>query len=259
MKDILLVDTDAKGVRTLTLNRPERRNALDETLIGELLRELLQAEEDAAVRVVVITGAGASFCAGADLQWLHDHARDAVDLLEQAAHHIGELMAAVQQLRKPSIARVNGPARAGGAGLVCCCDIAVAVGHADFAFTEVRLGLLPAVIAPYVDAAIGSRHGRRYLLSGETLDSRQALAIGLVHEVVAAEALDATVRSVADALLLGGPHAQAETKRLLAKLAVGEQLSVADRCRLLTRLAVSEEGREGIAAFLEKRKPRWQP
>ncbi|MGQ0659074.1 MAG: enoyl-CoA hydratase-related protein [Chromatiales bacterium] len=254
----LRLETDARGVRTLTLNRPERRNALDGVLISALLQALRLAEEDADVRVVILTGSGETFCAGADLRWLYGEAQGATETLEEAGAEIGALVAALQEVSKPVIARVNGPARGGGVGLICACDIGVGTPEATFAFTEVRLGLLPAVIMPAVIGAIGARQARRFLLSGEIIESDEALAIGLVHAVVAPRVLDVTVQSIAEALLQGGPQALAETKRLLGELTTGTTLSLDDRCRRLTRLAASEEGREGIAAFLEKRKPRWQ-
>ncbi len=258
-ENTLQVESDARGVRTFRLNRPERRNALDGVLISELLQALRDAEDDAGIRVLILTGSGETFCAGADLHWLHSQAQNATEQFAEAATQIGALIAALQEVSKPVIARVNGLARGGGVGLLCACDIAVATPDASFAFSEVRLGLLPAVIMPCVITAIGARQARRFLLSGETIESDLALAIGLVHEVVAPGWLDETVRDITEALLLGGPQALAETKRLLGELTAGTPVSLDDRGRRLTRLAASEEGREGIAAFVEKRKPRWQP
>jgi len=255
MSEILLLQTDERGVCTLTLNRPEYRNALDGILISEILQALRRAAEDPAIRVVILAGSGDAFCAGADLRWLHGHGT--LERIDQAGGEIGALMAALQELRKPTIARVQGAARGGGAGLVCCCDVVVAAIDATFAFSEVRLGLLPAVIAPCVLGAIGPRQARRYLLSGEIIDSERALAIGLVHEVVKLELLGAAVEKIVAALLQGGPHVVSETKRLLTTLASGTQMSLSQRSDLLTRLATSPEAQEGIAAFLEKRKPSW--
>lgn len=259
--NVLLRTVDARGVVTLTLNRPDRHNAFDVTTLIEL-GEIVQAlERDAAVRVVVLTGSGNSFCSGADLDTAKAlaHADETLNLKE--AQRLADVLARLANLSKPTVARVNGNAFGGGVGLIACCDIAVASTQARMALSEVRLGLAPATISPYVIAAIGPRQAHRYFLTGESLSAEEARRLGLVHEVAPPGSLDVAVESIVAALLLGGPQAQRECKELIrevARTAGGpdetERRATAQR---LARLRVSEEGRDGVNAFLEKRKPRW--
>jgi methylglutaconyl-CoA hydratase len=214
---------------------------------------------DAAVRVVVLTGAGRSFSAGADLNWMGRTASysEAENLADARA--LARLMQTLNELPKPTVARVNGAALGGGTGLVACCDIAIASERAVFGTTEVRLGLIPAVIGPYVLAAVGARHARRLMLTGERISAAEALRLGLVHEVVAPEALDAAVERVAAELLKGGPAALAAAKRLIGDLA-GRPLVpdlIDDTARRIAALRAAPEAREGIGAFLAKRAPGW--
>jgi methylglutaconyl-CoA hydratase len=254
----LLVQVDGRGVCTLTLNRPKQRNALDNTLIEALRMQLQVLHQDPAIRVVVLTGQGTAFCSGADLRWLHPMSGASMAANLADARQLAELLAALYQLDKPIVARVNGPAYGGGLGLMACCDIAIAVKTANFAFTELRLGLVPAVIAPYVLAAIGAREARRYFLSAETLSAEDGLRIGLVHELAAPEQLDEVVTRHIDALLKAAPLASAECKQLLRRLSpVSEELREVT-AETFARLRVGSEAREGITAFLEKRKPSWQ-
>jgi methylglutaconyl-CoA hydratase len=255
MTEALLVQTDSRGVCTLTLNRPERHNAFDDHLVSALLARLREVEAEASVRVVILTGAGASFCSGADLEWMRAMAKYDEQANRQDARRLAELMAVLNDLPKPTIARVNGPAYAGAVGLIACCDVAIASTQAQFALTEVRLGLAPAVISPYVIAAIGVREARRLFLTAERISADEARRIGLLHEVVSAGALAEAVEKQVQYLLKAGPNALRECKRFVLALASGAASeATAD---LIARLRVSAEGQEGMAAFFEKRKPDW--
>jgi methylglutaconyl-CoA hydratase len=253
---------DPHGVATVTLDRPAKHNAFDDALIAELTEKLLQLGRDPAVRVVVLTGAGPSFSAGGDLEWMRSMARFTEAQNLEDADRLAELMSVLDTCPKPTVARVNGQAYGGGVGLIACCDVAIAVEGARFALTEVRLGLAPAVIAPFVINAIGERHARRWFLSAEAFDAARAREVGLVHEVVPAAGLDAAVTAVVDALLAGGPVAQAQAKQLLLK-ARPRSAAAARELRKLTvrtiaQLRAGAEGQDGLAAFLEKRAPGWK-
>ncbi|RPE81986.1 enoyl-CoA hydratase/isomerase family protein [Vulcaniibacterium tengchongense] len=246
-------------VARVRLNRPELHNAFDAVLIAALTGALQAAARDGAVRAVVLEGEGPSFSAGADLHWMRGMA--AADEAEnrEDALALARLMRTLDELPKPTIARVHGAAFGGGVGLVACCDIAVAADGTKFGLTESRLGLLPAVISPYVVEAIGARQARRWFATGETFDAATALRLGLVHEAVPAEALDAAVQRQIDLLLKAGPHAAAAAKALVRRVAAGpdrDRLD-ADNAALIAQLRVSPEGQEGLSAFLGKRPPSW--
>ncbi len=251
----------AGGVGRLKLNRPERHNALDEQLIHDAHRAFDLLAGNPAVRVIVLCSDGPSFCAGADLEWM----KRASHLDGQAnfndARQLAALLYAIATCPKPVVARVQGSAYGGGVGMISVCDIAIGVEGAQFALTEVRLGIAAATISPYVLAAIGARQARRLVLTGERFDAHRAKGYGLLHEVVAADQLDAEVDRVIALLLLGGPAAQAAVKDLIRDVE-GEPLSreLTDAtARRLAEIRASREGREGITAFLEKRKPNWVP
>ncbi|HXH03855.1 MAG TPA: enoyl-CoA hydratase/isomerase family protein [Candidatus Competibacteraceae bacterium] len=248
-----------KGIATLTLNRPELHNAFDDALITELTLELQRLDADPAVRAVVLAAAGRSFSAGADLNWMKRMAGYSFEQNLDDARALAKLMYTLDTLAKPTVARVQGAAFGGGVGLVACCDIAIAADSASFCLSEVRLGLIPAVISPYVVRAIGERQARRYFVSAERFDAREALRIGLVHQVVAPVELDGAVADLLDTLLGNGPAAMVEAKRLaqfVARTPFGAE-QIADTARRIAERRASAEGREGIAAFLEKRKPAW--
>ncbi len=255
----ILTETDA-GVGIVTLNRPERHNAFDDAMIAELREAMRDMATDAAVRLVVISSTGKSFCAGADLKWMQ---RAAGYSLEENRNDAGELAAmllAVSTCPKPVIARVQGPAYGGGVGLVAACDMAVATFEAKFALTEVKLGLIPAVIGPHVIAAIGERYARRYMLTAEAFSAAEAYRIGLIHEMVADETgLDAAVGEWAAALLRNGPRALAECKALIRSVSNRPlEPGVVDyTVERIAHVRVSPEGQEGLGAFLQKRKPEW--
>lgn len=251
----LEVRIDGDGVARLTLNRPQRHNAFDGALVAALHDAIGALDRDPAVRVVVVTGAGASFCAGADL----GHMRAMADAGEaenfRDALALAEMLAALDACSKPLVARVNGDAFGGGIGLIACCDIAIGLAGARFALSEVRLGLVPATIAPYVMAAIGGRAMRRYALTGERFDGARAREIGLLHEAVAdTAALDAAVGRVVADLCLGGPQAQAEAKSLLREVAGAPRGGALGRStsHRLARLRTSEEARARLQAFLAR-------
>lgn len=251
--------TDTRGVATLTLNRPDVHNAFDDALIAELDRLLAQLTDERAVRVVVLAAAGRSFCAGADLHWMRRMAAFDEQQNVEDALRLARLLRRLDRLPKPTVARVQGAALGGGVGLVACCDIAVAARGAVFALSEVRLGLIPATISPYLVAAVGARAARRYVLTGERFGAEEALRIGLVHEVAGDDELDAAAERIVAALLQGGPVSIAAGKELVAHVAASanDQALLAETARRIARARAGDEGREGIAAFLEKRRPRW--
>jgi methylglutaconyl-CoA hydratase len=258
-ESLFRVDRRERGVVWLTLDRPEIHNAFDDRLIVELTAELARLGADDAVRVVVLTGAGRSFSAGADLNWMRRTATygEAENLADARA--LARLMQTLNELAKPTVARVDGAALGGGTGLVACCDIVVASQRAVFGTTEVRLGLIPSVIGPYVLAALGPRHARRLMLTGERISAAEAARLGLVHEVVTAEQLDAAVERVVAELLKGGPAALTAAKRLIGDLAgrpIGPDL-IDDTAQRIAALRATPEAREGVGAFLEKRTPGW--
>ena len=260
MSESVLV-TRSGSVATIALSRPKVHNAFDDALIADLTRALVDCEIDAGVRCVVLTGAGASFSAGADLNWMRAMASASEADNRDDALRLATLMRTLNFLAKPTIARVNGAAYGGGVGLVACCDIALGVDGAKFALSEVKLGLVPAVISPYVIAAVGARHARRLFISGEVFDAATAARVGLLHEHVAADALDAAVDRVVHFLGKGGPLAQSAAKRLALRVAgvtreAAERID-ADNAQLIAHLRASAEGQHGLAAFLDKTAPDW--
>ena len=255
----VITDVAGNGRATVTLNRPDVHNAFDDELIASLTGQLEGLEKNDAVRVVVLTGAGKSFSAGGDLNWMKRTASYSEDENLADAAALARLMNTLHGHSKPTIARVQGDAYGGGVGLIACCDIAVAVETARFSLSEVKLGLIPAVISPYVVAAIGGRQAGRYMLSAERFDGAEAKRIGLIHEVAAPDALDVAVNGIVESLLANGPKAMAEVKALI-RAVTGRPIEAslnADTAARIARIRASEEGREGVAAFLEKRKPDW--
>ncbi len=248
-------------VAVVVLARPDVHNAFDETLIAELTRTLAALDADPGVRVVVLAGQGKSFCAGADLNWMqrmagYGHAENLAD-----AGALANMLATLDRMAKPTIARVHGAAYGGGVGLVACCDIAIAAQEATFSLSEAKLGLIPATVGPYVVAAIGARQARRYFLSAERFTAAEALRIGLVHDVVPGDAIDLRLDTLIDALLVAGPRAQAESKALIRSVAARriDDAVIADTVEWIAGVRASPEGREGVAAFLERRRPAWLP
>ena len=247
------------AIARLCMDRPALHNAFDDALIAGLMAALEALACDDAVRVVVLEGSGASFSAGADLNWMRGMAAASEDANREDSLRLAKLMRTLDELPKPTIARVQGAAFGGGVGLVACCDIAIAAEEARFGLTESRLGLLPAVISPYVIAAIGTRNARRYFATAEIFDAAEALRIGLLHDVVAADELDAAIDRQLALLLKAAPHASADAKRLVreASAATDRDRLDHDNAALIAALRVSAEGQEGLGAFLDKRKPSW--
>ena len=262
MTDSILQNLDKHGVLTLTLNRPEVRNAFDDTQIALLTGTLLKSDRDPSVRVIVLTGSDNTFCSGGDVTWMQRTASLDMSQNYEDALQLAELMSVLNSLGKPTIARVNGAAYGGGVGLIACCDIAIASLSASFALSEVRLGLIPAVISPYVIAALGPRQSRRYMLTGEVFNAAHAVKLGLIHEAVEHEALDHHIEHIVSTLLKGGPMALRESKELIALVSHTDRSSnhtISRRtAEVIAQIRVSPEGQEGLGAFLEKRKPSWE-
>jgi len=256
----LITEISGRGVATITMCRADVHNAFDDELIDRLRRELQGLENDPTVRVVVLAAEGKSFSAGADLNWMKRMAEyDRAENLEDAKN-LGKLMAVLFRMRQPTVAMVQGPAYGGGVGLVACCDVAIASEDAHFCLSEVRLGLIPAVIGPYVIEAMGERQATRYMLTAEKFSAERARELGLVHEVVPADRLADKRNEIVDALLRGGPRALSEVKNLVSYItnsATQDEKVVRDTAGHIARVRATEEGQEGVAAFLEKRKPKW--
>ncbi|NND64868.1 MAG: enoyl-CoA hydratase/isomerase family protein [Gammaproteobacteria bacterium] len=247
-------------VATVTINRPEVHNALDPDTIQSLTNAFTQLNDNSDVRVVVLTGEGKSFCAGADLAWMKKTAELSEAENVQDALYLAELMHALDGLHKPTVARVNGHAFGGGVGLLCCCDVVVAQENALISLSEVRLGLTPSVISPFVVNAIGVRNARRLFLTAEKQSAEQAKTMGLAHEVVTADELDDKVSFFVNELRQGGPLALHHAKRLARSYAFdASRLDELKRetAKMMGQLRVSPEGQEGFKAFLEKRPPSW--
>lgn len=255
-----MLQTDIKdGIATIRMNRPDVHNAFDDVLIAALTAELRRLDELPEARVIVLAANGKSFSAGADLNWMQRMANYSREENLRDAMALAELMRTLDGIKKPTIARVQGAAFGGGVGLVACCDIAIASTEAGFSLSEVRLGLIPSVISPYVIAAIGEREARRYFLTAERFDALEARRIGLVHDVVDAGALDEAVANMAAHLIKGGPQALAAAKKLIADVSrrpMDDDLST-ETARRIAAIRVGSEGREGLAAFFEKRPPAW--
>jgi len=255
-----LVVDKKDGVARVTLNRPDVRNAFDDALIASLTNAFAELDRDATIKVVVLAGNGPAFCAGADLNWMKRMAGYSYDENLRDARALAEMLATLDGLDKPTIARVHGPAFAGGTGLVAACDIAVGTPEATFCFSEAKLGLSPATISPYVMRAIGARAASRYFLTAEVFDAAEALRIGMLSALVPTAELDAAVDGLIQHLLAGGSEAHARIKDLIRQVAARpiDSALKSDTARRIAEIRASPEGREGIAAFLEKRKPSWK-
>jgi methylglutaconyl-CoA hydratase len=261
MRESLAIERQGP-VGLVTMNRPDKHNAFDDVLIRELTEALRSMEAEDGIRVIVLSAAGRSFSAGADLNWMRRMADFSKDENQRDAMGLGALMRTLAFLRKPTIARVQGAAYGGGVGLVACCDVAIALHSATFCFSEAKLGLIPAVISPYVIAAIGERAARRYFVTAELFEAAEAWRLGLVNELAATEGeLDEKVGLIVDAALACGPAAQREAKELIRAVAgrpIHSEL-IQDTAERIAKIRSSPEGREGVSAFLEKRRPAWVP
>jgi methylglutaconyl-CoA hydratase len=261
MTDNVLLSVDQRGVATITMNRHEVHNAFDAAIVGRLTELLVELKARKDVRVIVLTGEGKSFSAGADMNWMRSMATFTEEENVEDALHLADLMSLLNGMPVPTIARVNGHAFGGGVGLVACCDIVIASSDAKFCLSEVRLGLVPAVISPYVIAAIGERNARRFFLTAERMSAKLARRAGLVHEIAKDLKLDDAVEHQIGMLLKGGPEALRESKELVFTIAHrGESASEALKRRtaeIIAHIRVGAEGQEGLSAFLEKRAPAW--
>ena len=257
----LTITTRRPGVAQVTMNRPEVFNAFDEAMIGELDAAFAQLISDDTVRVIVLAGAGKHFSAGADLQWMQRASSASLEWNVADARRFAGMLARIESCPKPTVARVQGAALGGGVGLACACDIAIATEGASFSVSEAKFGILPSVIGPYVTNAVGKRQAKRLALTTERIGAAEALSIGLVQQVVAADALDAAVDATVAQLLAGGPQAQREIKQLFAQLQVGPVTPavVELTAQTIARVRGTEEAREGFAAFLAKRPAGWIP
>ncbi len=257
--ETLQIALDGRGVARIIMNRPEVFNAFDEAMIAELGQAVARCVADPAVRVIVLAGAGKVFSAGADVQWMRRAAAASQEANLADARRFADMLHAIATCPKPTIARIHGLALGGGIGLACACDIAVASSEAKFAVSEARLGILPAVIGPYLIEAVGPRQARRLALTASRIDAQTALQMGLVHAVVELPELDAAIEHWSTELLASGPVAQTEIKQLFDQLAAG---AIDDETRELTartiaRVRMGDEAREGFAAFLAKRPAAW--
>lgn len=246
-------------VAQITLDNPDKRNAFDDTIIASLTEAFEKAGNDDSVRVVVLQATGKHFSAGADLNWMRAMGKLDAQQNRDDALKLARLMQAIDQCPKPVIARVQGAAFGGALGLICAADMAVAADNARFCLSEVKLGIVPAVISPYVVRAMGARQANRYFMTAEVIPASKAVALGLAHEVVPESELDEAVNSLITALLSAGPRAQIEARNLIARVSDGpiDQSMLNDTADLIARLRTGEEGQEGLSAFLEKRTANW--
>ncbi len=258
-EQVLITTIDKRGVARLTMNRPEIRNAFNEELVGGICDAMGRLNNDANVRAIVLTGSGKAFSAGADLNMMKRAANFSAAENKDDARRLAHMLSSIYHSPKPTIALVNGPAMGGGLGLIAACDIAIGADTAFFALSEARLGLIPAVISPFVIQAISVRQARRYFLSGERFDAATATELGLLHKVATVDALNDELDSLLGELLACGPGAQALAKELIRKVSfrpVGDAV-MEETAGMIAKTRASEEGKEGISAFLEKRKPIW--
>ena len=259
MKYKTLQITVQHGVAVIWMNRPEVRNAFNETMIAELTQAFKAADADKDLRAVVLAGHGPAFCAGADLNWMKKMSGYSLRENHADALELATMLNTIYMMKKPTVARVHGPAFAGGMGLVAACDIAVAAQDAEFCLSEVKLGLTAATIGPYVVAAIGERHARRYFLTAERFTAAEAFRIGLVHDIAPMAELDTGVNALLGYLVAASPTAIAASKDLIRSVARRpiDQAMIADTAARIAAARSSADGKEGIHSFLEKRKPAW--
>ena len=257
----VLCEIDDRGVAYVTLDRPDVRNAMNEVLIADFLATLEQVAAADSARFMVLTGNGEGFCAGGDLNWMRRTADYDFQENYDDALRLGRMMRLLYEMPKPTLALVNGAAFGGGMGLVAGCDIAIAAQEAKFSLSEVKLGLIPATIAPYVVRAMGERNARRYFISAEIFGGQEAYDMGFVHQAVPRAELAAAGEAMINQLLIGGPMAQAAAKEMVYRCAetdVGDEIEEWTS-RRIAEVRATDEGKEGASAFLEKRKPRWAP
>jgi methylglutaconyl-CoA hydratase len=257
--DKVITDIDDLGVARVRLNNPGKHNAFDDQMIGQLTEAFVAIADNSNVRIMVLGSEGKSFSAGADLEWMKRMASYSYDENLRDASALALMLKTLNEIPQPTIARIQGSAFGGAVGLVSCCDMAVAASAASFSLSEVKIGLVPATISPYVIAAIGQRAARRYFVTAERFDAHRALQLGLVNEVVDAEQLDQEIDRLINTLLANGPAAVTAAKQLVFDVAgkpIDQQLIDAT-CETIAAIRVSEQGQERLQAFLERRKPQW--
>jgi methylglutaconyl-CoA hydratase len=250
---------EGNGVATIWMNRPDVHNAFNAQLIADLTAAFQALSLSESVRVIILAGRGKSFSAGADLNWMKAAGEASLEANVEDARKLALMLRALAELEKPTIARVQGAALGGGMGLAAACDICIASLKASFATSEVKFGIIPSAISPYVLRAIGARQATRYFQTAERIDARRAQDIGLVHEAVDDDGLDAAVEAIVRSLLAGGPKAQAAAKKLIRDVSdrpIADEL-VEETARRIASLRSTPEAKEGLAAFIEKRPPRW--
>ena len=255
----VITQIDSRGVAQVTLNNPDKHNAFDDQMIIELTNAFNALAANANVRIMLLKSEGKSFSAGADLEWMKRMASYSYQQNLNDARALAAMLKALHQMPIPTIARVQGAAFGGAVGLVSCCDIALASSNASFALSEVKIGLVPSTISPYVIAAIGERHAKRYFMTAERFDANTALQIDLVHEAVEKSLLDDKVEQLVTAILSNGPEAVAVAKQLIFAVS-GKPIDsslIEDTCEVIAGIRVSPQGQEGLSAFLDKRKPNW--
>ena len=255
----ILVERNGNGLAKITLNKPEVHNAFDDKLISELTRTIQKLDEDPSVRILVLAAEGKSFSAGADLNWMKRMANYSWEQNYQDSLQLAGLMQSLHDFSKTTIAVVQGAAYGGGVGLVACCDIALSSERATYCLSEVKLGLIPAVISPYVVKAMGERNAKRYFTTAESFNAQEAQRIGLVHKVVSHENFTAEVTDFIDKMLNNGPQAMYQAKRLVELVynrSINEDL-IRETAQRIADIRASKEGKEGVSAFLEKRSANW--
>ncbi|WP_339672330.1 enoyl-CoA hydratase/isomerase family protein [Dasania marina] len=259
MSDTVTTTINAQGIATVTLNRPEKNNAFDDEIIAQLTAAFKQVDSDPQVRAMVLASTGKNFSAGGDLAWMKRMASFSYEQNLQDARGLAEMLKTLNFMSKPTIARIQGAAYGGAVGLACCCDIVVASSDTRFCLSEVKIGLIPATIAPYVIAAIGERACRRYCISAEVINAQLALQLGIASEVVAESELDNCIKNISNNLLSNGPSAMAAAKQLIFALGqqpIGDGV-IEKTCEVIAQRRACPEGQEGLTAFLEKRKAEW--
>ncbi|MEM0910004.1 MAG: enoyl-CoA hydratase/isomerase family protein [Pseudomonadota bacterium] len=256
----IIYEVDARGIATVTLNRPDVHNAFDDLMIAELTEVFSFIDQDKAVRALLLKANGKSFCAGADLNWMKKMVHYSRAQNKADAEKLALMLHKLFTLCKPTIARVQGPAYGGAVGLIACCDIAVGSKQSKFGLTEVKLGLIPATISPYVIQAIGVKEAKRLFLTAESISSKQAKRLGLLSEQVKSSELDNVIEDLLSKILKNGPSALSKAKQLALDVS-GREIDptlISSTSQCIADIRVSEEGQEGLTAFLEKRRPHWQ-
>ncbi|UAA40253.1 enoyl-CoA hydratase/isomerase family protein [Paraneptunicella aestuarii] len=259
MSESVLLSVDERGVATVTLNKPEKHNAFDDVLIAELTETFKKVGSDDSIRAMILASNGKSFCAGADLNWMRRMAEYGYEENLKDANALADMLWELNFMPKPTIARVQGAAFGGAVGLIACCDVAIGSKMSKFCLSEVKLGLIPATISPYVVEAIGARIARRYFTSAEVFSARRARRIGLLSEAVTEEELDSTIDDILGNILKNGPAAVAQAKQLVFDVAHRpiDKALAEETSKRIANIRVSEEGQEGLHAFLQKRSPNW--